>query len=159
MPSNRSNRLPKMIGGKLRNPTIITDSSVPRAGFFSCEEVQNFEKLLPILGSFNPYSTGNLFDQYKKMKKSLKNDWTPGTWVSNSSESTQWEISNEYQHNRWPSTNLPHCVLGKSSLSIGRVKLVLNYFIDFCLLLLNEGNTPEKPIPPESVEGSSQFRV
>ena len=30
--------------------------------------------------------------------KNLKNDGNPGIWYS--SESTQWELSNEYQHDR-----------------------------------------------------------
>ena len=34
-----------------------------------------------------------------KWCKNLKNDWNPGTWVY-SSESSQQEPSNEYQHNR-----------------------------------------------------------
>ena len=31
--------------------------------------------------------------------KKLRNDWNPGKWVY-SSERTQWELSNEYQHDR-----------------------------------------------------------
>ena len=30
--------------------------------------------------------------------KNLKNDWNPGTWYS--SKSTQWELSNKYQHDK-----------------------------------------------------------
>ena len=32
--------------------------------------------------------------------KELMDDWNPGKWVEYSSKSTQWELSNEYQHDR-----------------------------------------------------------
>ena len=47
----------------------------------------------------NPYAAGGLFAQYKMMQKNLKNDWNPGTY-GYSSESSQWELSNEDQHDR-----------------------------------------------------------
>ena len=30
---------------------------------------------------FNTYAAGNLIDQYKMMQKTLRNDWSPDTWV------------------------------------------------------------------------------
>ena len=29
----------------------------------------------------NPYAGGGQFGRYEMIKKKLKNDWTPGTWV------------------------------------------------------------------------------
>ena len=39
-----------------------------------------------------------LYDQYKMLQNTLKKSDTSGIWYT--SESTQWELSNEYQYDR-----------------------------------------------------------
>ena len=46
----------------------------------------------------NPYAAGCLFCQYKMMQKTWKNTGTLANGYS--SESTQEELSNDYQHDR-----------------------------------------------------------
>ena len=46
----------------------------------------------------NPYAAGSSFGQYEIMQKSGKMIVTLAHWYS--SESTQLELSNEYQHDR-----------------------------------------------------------
>ena len=56
---------------------------------------------IPIIDSydnFNPYGAVGYFFQYKIMQKSQKMVETLAYGYS--SESTQWELSNEYQHGR-----------------------------------------------------------
>ena len=48
--------------------------------------------------AINPYAAGGLFCQYNIMLKSWKITETLANGYS--SESTQWELSNEYQHDR-----------------------------------------------------------
>ena len=55
-----------------------------------------------------------------------------------SSESTQQELSNEYQHDRVFSKSLPSCALDERSLSIGRVNLSRLSYLGI------EGRTPQK---------------
>ena len=56
-----------------------------------------------------------------KYPKILKNDYNPGTY---SSESTQREVSNEYQHdNGFQKSLRPYCASDKSSPSIERVNV------------------------------------
>ena len=51
-------------------------------------------------GSFcNPYAAGGLFGEYKNMQKILKK-MTESLANGFSSESTQRELSNEYEHDR-----------------------------------------------------------
>ena len=47
---------------------------------------------------FNPYAAGGKYWQYKIMQKTLK--MTETLTHGYSSESSQWELSNEYQHDR-----------------------------------------------------------
>ena len=47
---------------------------------------------------FNPYAASGKFGQYKIMQKTWK--MTETLAYEYSSESTQWELSNEYQHDR-----------------------------------------------------------
>ena len=46
----------------------------------------------------NPQAADGYFSQYKMMQKTLKMTETLANGYS--FESTQWELSNEYQHNR-----------------------------------------------------------
>ena len=46
----------------------------------------------------SPYAAGGDFAQYKMMQKIWKMTKTLANWYS--SESTRWELSNEYQHDR-----------------------------------------------------------
>ena len=48
---------------------------------------------------FNPYAAGSWFAQYKMMQTTFKMTETLAHGYS--SESTQWELSNEYQHDRF----------------------------------------------------------
>ena len=50
------------------------------------------------IGRVNPYAAGGYFGQYKMMQKIWKMIETLGNGYS--SDSTQWELSNEYQYNR-----------------------------------------------------------
>ena len=73
----------------------------------------------------NPYAAGGLFGHYKIMQKILKMT-EPPLAHGYSYESAQRELSTEYQHNRVSMVfkkSLRPCVLNKSSLSIGRVRL------------------------------------
>ena len=55
--------------------------------------IQNINPL-----TLNPYAAGGSFGRYKMMQKTWK---TTGTLAFGySSESTQWELSNEYQYDR-----------------------------------------------------------
>ena len=56
-----------------------------------------------------PYAGGGLFYQYKMMQKTLKMTETLANWYS--SESTQQELSNEYQHDRVTMVFKNLCVL------------------------------------------------
>ena len=72
----------------------------------------------------NPDDAGGKFCQYKMMPKSCK--ITETLAFGYSYESTQQELSNEYQHDRVLDVfqkSLRPCALEKSSLSIERVKI------------------------------------
>ena len=66
--------------------------------------------------------TGEYFGQYKMKQKSWK--MTEILAHGYSSESTQWELSNEYQHNRLFSKIFVRYALDECSLSIERGKPV-----------------------------------
>ena len=70
----------------------------------------------------NPYAGGGYFGQYKMIQESWKTTETLANWYS--SESTQSELSNEYQHGRIKMVfqiYLHPCILDESSLSIERI--------------------------------------
>ena len=54
--------------------------------------------VIVIVHVFNPYPAGGYFGYYEMMQKTWK--ITETLAYRYSSESTQWELSNEYHHNR-----------------------------------------------------------
>ena len=50
------------------------------------------------LRTSNPYAAGGYFRQKRNDANMVKNYWNPGKWYS--SNCTQQELSNEYQHDR-----------------------------------------------------------
>ena len=79
-----------------------------------------------VLRNINPYAGGGLSDQYKIMQKKQKMTETLVLAYGYSSESTMWELLNEYQDDRVKMAYkncLRRCLMDQSSLSTGRIKI------------------------------------
>ena len=84
---------------QLRNCTVLAMSILLNANIDSglMHSIGTWTNLFLAL-LINPYAAGGEFAQYKMMQKYFKMIETLANWYS--SESTQQELSNEYQHDR-----------------------------------------------------------
>ena len=91
------------------------------------------------IGRVNPYAAGVLFGRYKMMQKQrMAETLTHGF----SSESTQRELSNEFQHDRVQMVLKNRFALDESSRSIGRVKCVKDVYIGSAIRLSAKPRRP-----------------